>query len=101
MQQLSSKEFAAIGASPDALAQYLSTLTPEQIRQYMSALSSDTSMPPAVRQTLLKLFTQLEAEAERNQTLITETLMPLAVGIATAMKLLQQIESLEALERAL
>lgn len=101
MQKLSQDELAAVMQSPETLATYLVSLTPAQIDQYLSFISADTTLPPDIRKTLVKLFTQVRAEAASNQTLIEKELMPLAVGIATAMKLLQQIEALEAVSASL
>lgn len=98
---LSPKEFARAFSSDRALADYLASLSPEQIRTYQAMLRKDKKMSPPAQKTLLKLFSNLEKEAAENQKEIEKTILPLASGIATALTLLQQIEALEDLQRSL
>jgi hypothetical protein len=98
---LSPKEFSRVFSSDQLLAEYLASLSPEQIRTYQAMLRKDKNMSPPAQKTLLKLFTSLEKEAEGNYKEVEKTLLPLASGIATAMALLEQIEALEDLQRSL
>jgi hypothetical protein len=100
-QPLSAEVLSRLASSDDVLAEYLVTLTPQQLKNYQVILRKDRTMPPAVQKTILKLFQQLEKEAQENQHLLEEAILPLATGIATALKLAEQIHILEDLERSL
>ena len=65
-QPLSADVLKRLAASDDVLAEYLVTLTPQQLKNYQVVLRKEKGMPPAVQKTLLKLFSQLEKEAQEN-----------------------------------
>ncbi|MDO8649198.1 MAG: hypothetical protein Q7R81_05450 [Candidatus Peregrinibacteria bacterium] len=99
-QPLSRKQVEDVFSSDRKLAAYFASLTVIQIEYYKDALKSQ-KMDPAMKKTMLKFFDKLQGEALQNEKELNERVLPLATGIATAVKLKHQIDALEDLQRQL
>lgn len=86
--------------SEESFAMYLSTLSPEQVRDLKASIKNHP-MEPNVLKALMTLLDLAEHEAVRNEAELKEKLLPMASRLALCFELYEQIKALDAIARTL
>lgn len=101
-QRLETEEEKRIFATDASLATYLASLKKEEVEEIIAAIRRQAfHMPLDVQTSLIKLLTALQERIERKQAELAHDVTPIATGIATTLRLQEQIETLETLEASL
>lgn len=98
--KLTPEQVENIMQSEQSFATYLSTLSPEQVRDLKASIKNH-GMEPNVLKALMALLDLAEYEAVRNEAELKEKLMPMAKRLAVCLELHGHITALEAITRSL
>lgn len=101
-KRLNAKEADAICKSEESMARYFSTLSVTQLESYKQSLETGTvKMSPEAKKVLLKLFEAVQKERFVYEQEWVKNVAPAATEVAVTLKVMNQLDELEALQKSL
>lgn len=100
-RKLTAKEVELILKDETTFAEYLATLSVEQIDAYLLLLQSNREMDASSRESFIALLQNVRKEREQSDRQIAMALSPLVTSAETIHKLDEQIDALERIAKEL